>query len=62
MTQKNTGSRKYHGFTERYCYEIGENVVLRSTSPDNESYECVYASFCKARDRCIRCPKKDKEE
>ena len=48
-------SRKYRKITERFCHEIGENVVLRSTSPDNETYECLHAAFCQAKDHCEKC-------
>ncbi|MBE6689619.1 MAG: hypothetical protein E7588_10180 [Ruminococcaceae bacterium] len=54
MNKPNTNNIRCRSITERYCYEVGENVVLRSTSPDNESYECLYSPFCKSRDKCIR--------
>jgi len=40
--------------TERYCAEIGSNVVLRSTSPENAEYECLYAPFCTSKKECPR--------
>ncbi len=54
MTENND-MRKYCKFTERFCSEIGENVMLRSTSPDNDSYECLNSPFCKAGKNCARC-------
>ena len=58
MDTTGTFSNTYRKITERYCSEIGENVVLRSIPPENDSFECLYAHRCKARDRCKKCPKK----
>ncbi len=48
--------------TERYCSEVGENVVLRSTSPDFSGYECLHSPFCAARDKCPRSKKQSDEQ
>lgn len=53
---------KYRMITERYCSEIGENVVLISSFGDTESYECLQAHTCNARDRCQRCHREKSTE
>ena len=59
--QKSENNKACGNIIERYCYEIGENVVLKSVSPDNLKYECVYSSICKSKDNCIRNNSKDKK-
>jgi len=53
MTQDNT-NRVCGRITERYCSEIGKNVVLMSTSPENSEYECLYSPFCNSKEKCPR--------
>ena len=50
----NDSNRVCGRITERYCAEIGENVVLRSTSPENDEYECLNAPFCTSKKKCPR--------
>ena len=54
----NKEKRKYHLITERYCHVLGENVVLRSSSPNDEDYECLHAVYCEKSDTCERAKKK----
>ncbi|MBQ9940279.1 MAG: hypothetical protein IJO74_01925 [Clostridia bacterium] len=44
-----------HGkITERYCAHTNQNVILRSTSPENNNYECLNAPFCTKKESCAR--------